>query len=83
MSHAGLTRRAFLGGALALTAAGAGCSTPRPTAGGAPTVATLTAAQPFYIAHRGGGGNWPEMTAYAYARPPRFPACRRWRSRSA
>jgi glycerophosphoryl diester phosphodiesterase len=73
MSPAGLTRRAFLGGALALTAAGAGCSTPRPSAGGAPTVGTLTAAQPFYIAHRGGGGNWPEMTAYAYAQAAQVP----------
>jgi glycerophosphoryl diester phosphodiesterase len=73
MSQAGLTRRAFLGGALALAAAGAGCSPPRPTAGGAPTVATLTAAQPFYIAHRGGGGNWPEMTAYAYAQAAQVP----------
>lgn len=30
------------------------------------TVSTLLASNPFYIAHRGEGRNWPEMTAYAY-----------------
>lgn len=39
--------------------------TPSPPAS-APTVAKLVANSPFYIAHRGGGRNWPEMTAYAY-----------------
>ena len=72
-AYADLTRRAFLGGALALAAAGAGCSTPRPNAARAPTVETLTVARPFYIAHRGGGGNWPEMTAYAYAQAAKVP----------
>ena len=72
-AYAGLTRRAFLGGALALAAAGAGCSTPRPSAAQAASVDTLTATQPFYIAHRGGGGNWPEMTAYAYAQAAQIP----------
>lgn len=39
----------------------------------APTVASLTATDPFYIAHRGGGGDWPEMTAYAYAQAAQVP----------
>lgn len=30
------------------------------------TVGSLVRERPFYIAHRGGGGDWPEMTAYAY-----------------
>lgn len=30
------------------------------------TVASLLSDSPFYIAHRGGGRQWPEMTAYAY-----------------
>ena len=33
----------------------------------------MTATKPFYIAHRGGGGNWPEMTAYAYAQAAKVP----------
>ena len=70
---AGLTRRAFLGGALAVAAAGAGCTAPQPATGGSPTLTTLTATKPFYIAHRGGGGNWPEMTAYAYAQAAKVP----------
>lgn len=38
------------------------------------TVASLLAENPFYIAHRGGGDDWPEMTAYAYERASRLPA---------
>lgn len=33
----------------------------------------LVAADPFYVAHRGGGRNWPEMTAYAYDQAARLP----------
>ena len=68
----GLSRRAFLGGVLAVAAAGAGCAAPRSTTRG-PSVDTLIATQPFYIAHRGGGGNWPEMTAYAYLQAAKIP----------
>lgn len=52
---------------MALTAGVLGCGTTaekRPPA----TVASLIAGDPFHIAHRGGGGDWPEMTAYAYSR---------------
>jgi glycerophosphoryl diester phosphodiesterase len=40
------------------------------------SVASLIADDPFYIAHRGGGGNWPEMTAYAYAQAAKVPDLR-------
>ncbi len=36
-------------------------------------MSSLTAARPFSIAHRGGGGDWPEMTAYAYAQAAKIP----------
>ena len=39
-------------------------------------MASLTAADPFYVAHRGGGGDWPEMTAYAYSQASRVPGIR-------
>lgn len=39
----------------------------------APTVAGLVATAPFTVAHRGGGDNWPEMTAYAYNRAALVP----------
>lgn len=67
-----VTRRALLGGLLAgSAAAAAGCSLlPRtPPA----TVADLVAGTPFYVAHRGGGANWPEMTAHAYEQASRLP----------
>ena len=34
---------------------------------------SLTAGRPFYVAHRGGGGNWPEMTSYAYEQAAKIP----------
>ena len=71
-SSARISRRTLLGGVLA--AAVAGCGRPRsPTPDNEFSVAALTAADPFYIAHRGGGGNWPEMTAYAYAQAAQVP----------
>lgn len=39
----------------------------------APTYAELTRGNPFYVAHRGGGANWPEMTAFAYAQAAALP----------
>jgi len=37
------------------------------------TVPGLITDTPFYVAHRGGGGDWPEMTAYAYAQAALVP----------
>lgn len=37
------------------------------------TLAGLIGGNPFYVAHRGGGANWPEMTAYAYERASALP----------
>jgi glycerophosphoryl diester phosphodiesterase len=71
-----LTRRSLLGGLLAgATAAATGCawSTSQPRTPAPATVSALLADQPFYVAHRGGGGNWPEMTAYAYEQASRLP----------
>jgi len=69
-----LTRRSLLSGVLASALAGSACSSSdgSPVAK-PPTVASLTAGSPFYIAHRGGGGDWPEMTAYAYEQAARIP----------
>lgn len=67
-----LSRRALLA-ALPLTLV-AGCAQ-SPTGRSTPPVAvsTLLADQPFYVAHRGGGGDWPEMTLYAYEQASRVP----------
>ncbi|GAA1833067.1 glycerophosphodiester phosphodiesterase [Microlunatus capsulatus] len=78
-SPGSLSRRTLLGGLLAgATAAAVGCgadgaTAPAPGGGPAATVASLVAERPFYVAHRGGGGNWPEMTAYAYEQAARLP----------
>ncbi len=73
-------RRSFLAGALGaavgtgLVAAGcAGIGGPASSRQPPATVSSLLADSPFYIAHRGGGGNWPEMTAYAYDQATRLP----------
>jgi glycerophosphoryl diester phosphodiesterase len=39
----------------------------------AASVSQLVMGIPFYIAHRGGGDNWPEMTAYAYQQAAKLP----------
>ena len=66
-----IRRRTLLGGGLAALVSSAGCRTelPRTTW----TIADLVADDPFYVAHRGGGDNWPEMTAYAYSQAARLP----------
>jgi glycerophosphoryl diester phosphodiesterase len=75
--HRPVSRRAFLGGLAATTALASGCGpVRRKNAPGAVTVASLTASDPFYVAHRGGGGDWPEMTAYAYSQASRVPGIR-------
>jgi glycerophosphoryl diester phosphodiesterase len=67
-----IRRRVVLGAGLAAVAAGAIGCTPKPPPPPA-TVAGLISATPFYIAHRGGGDNWPEMTAYAYDQAVKLP----------
>ena len=37
------------------------------------TTAELVLKNPYYIAHRGGGADWPEMTAYAYDQAAKVP----------
>jgi glycerophosphoryl diester phosphodiesterase len=63
-----ISRRSLLAGAVgSLALAAAGCHSGPPARPAPPaTVAGLVSANPFYVAHRGGGDNWPEMTAYAY-----------------
>ena len=71
-------RRELLAGGLGLLAL-SGCSTISALAGATPTTRTpqtftdLLSSEPFYIAHRGGGDNWPEMTAYAYQQAAQLP----------
>jgi glycerophosphoryl diester phosphodiesterase len=71
-SHGRVSRRTFLAGLIgAAITATAGCQAkelPPPA-----TVNRLIAGTPFYIAHRGGGDNWPEMTAYAYEQAAKLP----------
>jgi hypothetical protein len=38
----------------------------RPFPDGYPSVTTMLAQSPFYIGHRGGSDNWPEMSLHAY-----------------
>lgn len=73
-----LSRRALLAGVLGgMAAGGAGCASgdapPASSPADPQTVAALVADDPFYIAHRGGGGDWPEMTAYAYQQASSVP----------
>jgi glycerophosphoryl diester phosphodiesterase len=73
-----IARRTLLGGALAAQAFGSACSGAKnacgaPTAANPATVAALREQKPFYVAHRGGGGNWPEMTLYAYQQAAKVP----------
>jgi glycerophosphoryl diester phosphodiesterase len=70
--QARLSRRTLLAGSLATVLFG--CKQPDEETSREPTtVSSLTRETPFYIAHRGGGGNWPEMTAYAYEQASRQP----------
>jgi glycerophosphoryl diester phosphodiesterase len=76
VGHRRLSRRSLLAGALGVAGAGLlpACSEEPPAVLAAPqTVASLTADVPFYVAHRGGGDNWPEMTAYAYEQASALP----------
>ena len=70
-------RRELLAGGLGLLAL-SGCGTLGALAAAVPglTPATFTGLigdDPFYVAHRGGGNNWPEMTAYAYSQAAALP----------
>jgi Glycerophosphoryl diester phosphodiesterase family len=64
-------RRELLAGGLGLLAL-SGCG-PVPNLTQPSTFTSLIADDPFYVAHRGGGGNWPEMTAYAYSQATALP----------
>lgn len=69
-------RRTILRGIGAGLLAGAsGCSSPSGEISviSPRTVSNLLAQLPFNAAHRGGGGDWPEMTAYAYQQAVRLP----------
>ena len=66
-------RRALLAGGLASAVVGLSSPSARAATPLVPTVSTLTAGNPFYIAHRGGGRNWPAMTAYAYSQAVKVP----------
>ena len=70
-----LSRRAFLGGAAAaITLATSGCQSREAPAVSPPvTVPALLDGNPFYIAHRGGGSDWPELTTYAYQQAVKLP----------
>lgn len=74
----GFGRRQLLADCLGLLAL-SGCATIAARDIGAPsprapaTFAALVRDVPFYVAHRGGGSNWPEMTAYAYDRAAALP----------
>lgn len=76
-----ISRRTLLAGAAASVAALSGChpdATPGPTgsdspAAPVPSVSDLIKESPFYIAHRGGWLNWPEMTAFAYEQATALP----------
>lgn len=63
-----LSRRSLLAGVMTAAAGASGCGllTHAKTVAPPVTIGTLTGTSPFYIAHRGGGGDWPEMTGYAY-----------------
>lgn len=83
-----VSRRSVLLGATALLAGVAGCvpgQTNPPASGEASsppetpdqqapaTLAALVRDKPFYVAHRGGRLNWPEMTAFAYEQAAALP----------
>lgn len=68
-----LSRRSLIAGGMALAAASfAGCALDRPDRP-VHTFGELVGEEPFYVAHRGGGANWPEMTAYAYDQAAALP----------
>ena len=67
-----IRRRTLLAGLIGVAiASSSGCQADLPEAPA--TVSRLVAGLPFYIAHRGGGHNWPEMTAYAYEQAAKLP----------
>ncbi|HEY3338500.1 MAG TPA: glycerophosphodiester phosphodiesterase family protein [Propionicimonas sp.] len=68
-----LSRRAMVLGGAGLLAAVAGCARQMPRDNRPRTLTELVTETPFYVAHRGGGRNWPEMTAYAYAQAAALP----------
>jgi len=77
-AHESFGRRQLLAGGVSLLAL-SGCSTitqwvgSNPTPRAPATFTDLVGDNPFYVAHRGGGRNWPEMTAYAYEQAAQLP----------
>lgn len=70
-----MSRRSLLAGVVGVGLLTTGCGRAPVTPVAPPaTVSSLVATSPFYIAHRGGGGNWPEMTAYAYDQATALPS---------
>lgn len=63
---AGFSSRAS-GVTLGPLAAGDGSAAAAAPANGVITTAELVRGNPFYIAHRGGSRDWPQLTAYAYS----------------
>lgn len=83
-----VSRRSLLMGSFASLAGLSACTQPASTlptgfgtsSAGAPrgsrepaSLANLVRQKPFYIAHRGGRLNWPEMTAFAYGQAAALP----------
>lgn len=68
-----LSRRAMVLGGAGLMVALTGCARQMPRDTRPRTHAELLRETPFYVAHRGGGANWPEMTAYAYSQAAALP----------
>jgi hypothetical protein len=72
---AGVPSRAS-GETLRASAPDAGRAAAASPANGVITTAELIRGNPFYIAHRGGGRNWPQLTAYAYSQAVQVPNLR-------
>jgi glycerophosphoryl diester phosphodiesterase len=67
-----VNRRTLLGAGAATLLFGSACAGDRPAAREL-DLASLLVDDPFYLAHKGGSGDWPEMTAYAYDQAARLP----------
>jgi len=68
-----VSRRSLLAGALGSLVLTSACSCRSPSPSHPATVGSLRKNDPFYVAHRGGGGNWPELTLYAFQQSAKIP----------
>lgn len=78
---AGAAATALLAGGSRRAAAAARSETESGTVAASPgngviTTAELVSRRPFYVAHRGGSRNWPQLTAYAYSQAVKVPNLR-------